>query len=371
MKKNLIKLISCFIPFKKYRKAFRNKYLEKMNTNPANKNGKLYIVNPYYGKIFMPYYPDLKFTDDKPDIYNKAGKKMDIFFIRDKIGAHCPYLDASKYFLWDRFNIGLDTHFYTHGTILEKMGKPTHRYAYFVESESIIPKEYEIFKTHAGIEKDFDAIFTYSEELLNTLDNAKFFPSCASVWYGKEFYNGIQDPTALDENLYKNKSKNISMICSAKCYTPMHKIRHKIANDSMQTGKVDMYGGFKDGKMFPYKSVTLKDYRYQIVVENDITPYYFTEKLLDCLVSQTIPIYIGATKISEFFNADGMIIINNNSDINKIIKQCTKEEYESRADAIKENYYKALKYINTNDLLYEMYFMEKKNEFCNNTKKIF
>ena len=149
------------------------------------------------------------------------------------------------------------------------------------------------------------------------------------------------------------------MICSEKLYTPMHKIRHKIAYDALATGKVDMFGGFQNGQMFPYKSATLTDYRYQIVVENDISPYYFTEKLIDCFASMTIPIYLGATKIHEFFNEDGIIKINENSDISKVIKNLGVNDYNERLEAIKENYYKSLRYANINDLLYETYFKRK------------
>lgn len=349
----IIKFLSCFIPIKSLRRKFRDKFIKNNNSNNISVNSQ------YYGKIYVPYYPDVKFSDDKPDIYNKDGKKMDIFFIRDKIGSHCPYSDSSKYFLWDRFNIGLDTHFYTHGTILETMGEPAYKYGYFVESESIVPEEYAIFEKHKGIEKDFDAIFTYSEKLLNTLDNAKFFCGVASMWYTKEYYNGIKDPTTLDENVYLTKNKNVSMICSSKTFTPMHKIRHKIAQDAMNTGKVDIFGGFKDGIYFDYKSRTLKDYRFQIVVENDISPYYFSEKIIDCFASMTIPIYLGGTKIADFFNPDGIITINKDTDINNVLKICTEAEYNSRLAAVKDNYYRSLKHYNVYDLLYEQYFMKK------------
>lgn len=347
MKKILLFLIN-FIPFKKYRKICRKK-LEKPQTQ----------ISDFYGKIYMPYYPDVKFSDDRPEIYNKNGQRMEIFFIRDLIGCHCPYLDSSKYFLWDRFNIGLDTHFYTHSAILETMERPTHKYALFTESESIIPDDYKIFETHKGIEKDFDAVFTYSEKLLNTLDNAKFFPACATVWYGKEYYNGIKDSTILSPNVYLEKTKNLSMICSAKLLTEMHKIRHRFAGEFMKTGKVDIFGGFKDGKYFDYKSKTLKNYRFQVVVENDIAAYYFTEKILDCFASMTIPVYLGAGKIDEFFNPNGIIKINKNTSIDEILKICTEEEYEKRLDAVKENFQKVLKYTNIYNLLYETYFLEK------------
>ena len=349
--KKIVKLLSCLIPIKSWRKKFRAKFAEQKHLELPSVNSQ------YYGKIYMPYYPEVKFKNDRPEIYNKEGQKMDVFFIRDQAGCHCPYVDSSKYFLWDRFNIGLDTHFYTHGAILETMGNPDKRYALFQESESIIPEQYKIFETHKGIERDFDKVITYSEKLLNTLDNAILFPACASVWYTKEIYNGIKDPTELDENLYKKKTKDISMICSAKKRTPMQLIRHRIANDALMTGKVDMYGGFKDGKMFPYKSTTLTDYRFQIVVENDLTPYYFTEKIMDCFMSMTIPVYLGASKIGQFFNEDGIIKIDKDCDIERVLTKCTKEEYEQRQSAVIENYKKSLKYFNLNDYLYETLFI--------------
>ena len=351
--RRFIKLISIFIPVKKWRKKFRTKYLNKKKKSPI-------INSAYYGKIYFPYYPDIKITNQGlPKLYNEWGGVLDIYFIRDKVGCNCPYAGTSKYFLWDRFNIGLDTHFYTHETMLETMGKPIHRYGYFYESEAIIPEEYKIFDKYKGIEKDFDAVFTYSEKLLNKLDNAILFPSCATVWYSKEYYNGIQDPVQLDENLYQKKTKNISMICSSKLFTEMHKIRHKIASDALKTGKVDLFGGFLNGKMFAYKSSTLKDYRFQIVVENDITPYYFTEKIMDCFASQTIPVYLGATKINNFFNEDGIIKIDKDVDIEKVINNLNETEYQNRINAVKENYKKVMKYLNINDLLYETYLAKK------------
>ena len=73
------------------------------------------IYSPAYGTdIYFPYYDrKVKFTKSKPNIYNQDGQKMDAWFIRDVHFCHNPYMLNSKYFLWDRFNIGLDTHFYS------------------------------------------------------------------------------------------------------------------------------------------------------------------------------------------------------------------------------------------------------------------
>lgn len=347
MRDKIVKILAIFIPFKSLRKRFRKKFSTKETYQVKSK---------CYGKIWTPYYPDVKISSNIPEIYNKDGEKMEIFYLRDNFIAFLPYLNASKYFLWDRYNIGLDTHFYAHATILETNGNPKNKYAYFVESESIIPEQYAIFDTHKGIEKDFDAVFTYSEKLLNTLPNAKFFPSCAEVWYGKEVFNGVKDDVIQTDKAYETKVKNVSMVCSNKIMTYMHKVRHNIASRAQKTGLCDIYGRFNGGEFMKYKSVSLKDYRFQIVVENDIKPYYYTEKIMDCFASMTIPVYYGAKKIDDYFNPDGIIKFDEKTDLEKLLKTLTEEEYISRLSAVKDNYYRAMKYNNIDDLLYEMYF---------------
>ena len=94
-------------------------------------------------------------------------------------------------------------------------------------------------------------------------------------------------------------------------------------------------------------------------MENEQNTYYFTEKIIDCFISMTLPIYIGARKIGDFFNKDGIIELNveDLNHIDVILAHCTKEEYESRLEAIKDNYFRSLKYLNANNRLYEELFL--------------
>ena len=57
---------------------------------------------------------------------------------------------------------------------------------------------------------------------------------------------------------------------------------------------------------------------------------------MNALAAQTIPIYIGAAKIDEFFKPDGIIKISTSSDIEKVLTMCTKEAYEERLPAVLE-----------------------------------
>ncbi len=253
----------------------------------------------------------------------------------------------SKYFLWDKFNIGLDTHFYTHGSILETMGNPQKKYAWFIEPRSITPNDYKIFKKNKGLEKEFTAVLTFDEQLLNSLNNAFFLPYCASIFVGIS-----------PEKTFSLKTKNLSMICSNKRFTKHHKLRHTIAHIIKNNNLGDTFGQFDGSSRLENKIDSLKNYRYHIAVENGVFDYYFTEKLLDCFATLTIPIYFGATKISEFFNMDGIIVISEKDidELPKILQQCNEKDYISKLPAIRDNYQRVLKYANLDDYLYKKLF---------------
>ncbi|MCX2717440.1 glycosyltransferase family 10 [Helicobacter sp. MIT 21-1697] len=233
------------------------------------------------------------------------------------------------------------------------------KYALFSESESIIPDDYRIFDTQKGIHKDFKAVFTYSEKLLNELENAKFIPA-AGLWYGQEKGCNI----ALDDKVYQIKDKNVSMMCSNKIFCEMHKIRHSIAQKALQSQKVDVFGKFNGGVFLPHKADSLQKYRFQIVVENDCTAYYFTEKILDCFAAQCIPIYLGAREIHQFFNNEGIITFTPKTPLEEILKICNEKEYLTRLEAVLDNYQRVLKYQKGSDLFYEEYFTDKPKHFA-------
>ena len=123
--------------------------------------------------------------------------------------------------------------------------------------------------------------------------------------------------------------------------TATNKLRKALAIECKQKHLLDTFGNFDGGnrvKEYEY----LKNYKYSIAIENEIDDYWFTEKILNCFAYMTIPIYVGARKIDTIFNPDGIIQVKPEElkDIEKVLKQCTNENYISRFAAIKENYYK-------------------------------
>ncbi len=332
---------------------FIHKIVNKM------KNKQKQFHHSFYGSIYPPWYEqNALICNTKPKIYNKSGSIMDMFFIRDKHFAHTPYGDSAnkienKYFLWDRFNFALDTHFYTGDSILETMGNPSRKIAWILEPKSIYKKPYEILVRDKELANDFQYIITHDEKLLEQYPHAKMVYTLG-VWC----YTNINDPLEHTEDKFNTKSKNISMVVSGKQSTPLHVVRNTLADKVKDLGIVDMFGAYVD-KPICFKSESLDKYRYQIVVENEISAYYFTEKILDCFISMCVPIYIGTTRIGDFFNLDGIIQIfpKDVDRIELILKQCNEQNYKDRLEAIKENYFKALKYLNCENHLYEELFV--------------
>lgn len=66
-------------------------------------------------------------------------------------------------------------------------------------------------------------------------------------------------------------------------------------------------------------------YRYSLVFENHSGPYYWTEKLMDCYLGWSMPIYYGCTNIDAYFPPESMLKI----DIDK-----PQEAFEIIADAV-------------------------------------
>jgi hypothetical protein len=319
-----------------------------------------YIWVKYKFKPVRKINDGTKYT---PEIYNAHGEKMKIWYIQDRATEHTPYsLNAAYYpqkILWDRFNYSLQMRFFGHDEIFhkkEKISDDQKDFALLIESESVAENTYgKLFDT-PQLAEEYDVIYTCSERVLNRFQNAKFMPA-NGFWYGSTFQGGKLDPER-----YTKKTKNISLISSGKCMCEGHQRRLEVANKYKNSEKVDAFGSF-GGRPLEKKSLALDDYRYSIAMENDVAPYYFTEKILDCFAAMVVPIYVGAGKINEFFNEDGIIQISVDQlgDLDKIISKCSEQDYKNRQEAIIDNYKRVQKYRSLEDYLLDQYPTDFRN----------
>lgn len=166
----------------------------------------------------------------------------------------------------------------------------------------------------------FYRVLTWHMSLLETLPNVQFLPFGTS-W--------ISDWQTLDIT----KTRSVSLIASAKRDSIGHNLRHEIA-DWASTNLPDlelMGGGYRP---FERKSDGLAPYRYSVVIENSRETNYFSEKLLDAIFCETVPIYWGCPNIAEFFDTAPMIICESAEDIKAALRSTSEQDYARRRPAL-------------------------------------
>jgi hypothetical protein len=106
------------------------------------------------------------------------------------------------------------------------------------------------------------------------------------------------------------------------------------------------------------KFEAFRDYQYSIVVENSRVRNYFTEKLLDCFLERTVPLYWGCPNILEYFPEKSLILISEEEAQNpallaeKIAR--LKEPSEEVLEAVEEARRLVLEEYNIWDLLHQI-----------------
>jgi hypothetical protein len=222
--------------------------------------------------------------------------------------AHCSsWWNKSKYIEWDRTLNSGNICFYTDDR-LHEVSNDFYNIAWLLEPPQINSNSYNWIRQNYN---KFDMILTYDESLLNLSDKFKFYV-IGGCWIDQQ-----------DQKIH-DKSKKLSIIASYKRQTFGHILRHQIVDK--YKNKIDAYGlGYKK---VDKKIEGLKDYMFSIAIENQKMNSLFTEKIIDCFLTGTIPIYYGCPKINEFFNIEGIIQFDNLDEIENIIDNLNEDEYQ-------------------------------------------
>jgi hypothetical protein len=209
----------------------------------------------------------------------------------------------------------------------------TKKYAWLMEGRGIIPGVYQdIVDNLDAYMQVFEIIFTSDRSMYELHDRIKFMPA-NTLW-------------VKDIQMYP-KTKLLSMIASNKNWTDGHQLR--IQTMRSLHGKADLFGN--QINPIAVKEDGLRDYMFSVAIENASYPTYFTEKILDCFATGTIPIYWGTRDIVEHFNPDGIIFLED-----FIYEDLGPHMYYSRMDAVKENLELSRKYILLENYMNSEYF---------------
>ena len=253
--------------------------------------------------------------------------------IRDRSSSA---LNATKHVQWVYDGSG-EVNIYVSQRALDALndtsGKPT--YIWLLESKQIIPQYYQwIIDNYEFVTSRVDGIFSCDKEL------------CAK--YPKISYSLINAVPWVQDRKVHEKTKLVSMIASNKRMCEGHARRLQFVDKFRD--KLDFYGrGFNE---ISCKEDGLRDYMFSVGIENAVYDTYFTEKLTDCFACGTIPIFYGCKGVTEYFNEDGIIFLDDDFDLSML----TKDLYYSKMDVIKDNFERSINFPVAEDYLYLNYF---------------
>ena len=184
----------------------------------------------------------------------------------------------------------------------------------------------------------FDIILTQSDKVLNNCDNA-FYQPFGHTWLKPDQYNKEHD-----------KKFQLSHLCGKLNKTYGHSLRHEtLARQNEFSIPLNFYETYGDRNNIEDarlgKEFIFGDSQFGVVIENTSYRGYFTEKILDCFLLKTIPIYWGCSNIGDYFDIDGIITFNNVDDLIYKTNQLNENYYENKKEIIEKNWKLALEYV--------------------------
>jgi len=188
-----------------------------------------------------------------------------------------------------------------------------------------------VYTWHTESFKYFDKIFSfwdkkYNKNIIST--------QTALPWHIKKSYDELK---VMDVN--SQKQNRVSWITSSSTFHNGHKKRMEFKEFLCRNKfDFDLYGrGFEP---IDDKFDALYPYKYSLAIENNSLDDYWTEKISDCFLSYTMPIYYGAKRITEYFPNESMILIDieNPQEAMEIINNAIENNlWEKNLEYIKES----------------------------------
>lgn len=220
----------------------------------------------------------------------------------------------------------------------------TIRFVYLLEPPEILNlTKNAISLLNAGT---YNYLFTHNQELLDIFPEKSFIFPLGCTWI-------------IDYN-FPEKSFEVSTLVGGKKMAEGHLLRQDLwfREDEITVPKKFFlsgdFGGIENYNNNPTlgrDKSPLFNSQFHICIENTKRINWFTEKLIDCLQTKTVPIYYGCPNIGDWFDTRGFIIVN---DLNEIVDACnnlTPETYNEMLPYIESNFIKSADYVDIADRL--------------------
>lgn len=206
---------------------------------------------------------------------------------------------------------------------------------------------YHQMKEHTEL---YTYLLTFHDEILSTNPKARLF-NCVGAWV-RDFVS-------------KQKRFSVSTVVGGKSDPAMegYALRHELwrKKESITIPKEFYLSGnaphshhfvhfdgadYSTGLILGSSKEPLFDSMFHIAIENTSIKNYFSEKIIDCFQSKTVPIYYGCKNIERYFNVEGILRVNSAEEIVEVCNQLTPDDYVNMIPAINQNYLLSKKWCN-------------------------
>jgi len=205
----------------------------------------------------------------------------------------------------------------------------------------------------------YDLIICTEEEVLLNLPNAKFLPY-GGTWLNKNKSRHNDSLGVFDESILSDITKqyNISFLTTSHLGKTGYNLRCMIWNKKelienntvfysstrYPTNDGKFSNTLHDGLLPNDDKIHLYNSMFSIAIESSSEVNYFTEKLIDCLLTKTVPIYWGCPNIGDFFDTRGIIQFESYEDFLEKVNSVNEKTYDKMKKYIDKNYEKAKEY---------------------------
>jgi len=211
----------------------------------------------------------------------------------------------------------------------------------------------------------YNLILTTDQEVLDQVSHSVLFPY-GTTWLskGENKHNdclGVFDESVLQK--VQDKENNISFMSTNHfghagydmrrlIWNNRHLIKPKtvfysstrfITNQKSWNGQL-FSDTIHDGLLPNDDKINLFKSMFSIVVESNKEPWYFSEKIVDALLTKTVPIYWGCTNIGTFFDERGIISFSTIEEFFEKINTINENTYEQMLPYVQSNYETAKQY---------------------------
>jgi len=173
----------------------------------------------------------------------------------------------------------------------------------------------------------FTKVYSFDKDVVDNVKGTELF--C----FGSSWLVAKKKDYSNEYNI--DKKFKLSFIRSVKRILPGHKFRYEIEDLFDKKYNFEL---FFPKERIENKGVLFNDSMFHLTIENGRHENYFTEKIIDCFMSYTVPIYWGSPNIAEYFDKNGIICFNTKEELANILYNLTPEDYFSRLESVKKNY---------------------------------